>query len=114
MSSTLDRGSRVKVMFLTQTGPVLGLAEMLPPISRTQQPFRFVSLEESAQRRLRATVQSHLDPGGQDAWIEKYRTAIANQPRPRRRLFRVAFGALTIATLGLGSAIYLLHAYLPK
>ena len=51
---TLDRGSRVKLMFLTQTGAVLGAAEMLSPDSWTSQPFRFVSLDEGDQCRLSA------------------------------------------------------------
>jgi hypothetical protein len=53
----LDRGSRVKVVFLTATGPVLGEVEMLRPVSWTEQPFRFVSLQENDQRRLRAATQ---------------------------------------------------------
>src|SRR5512137_1727833 len=36
------RESRVKLMFVTPTGPVLGTAEMLKPVSWNQQPFRFV------------------------------------------------------------------------
>ena len=39
------RESRVKLMFVTPTGPVLGTAEMLNPVSWNQQPFRFVGLE---------------------------------------------------------------------
>src|SRR5271157_5446196 len=75
VSSTLDRGTRVRLMFLTQTGPVLGTAEMLKPLSTSQQPFRFVSLEERDQYRLRAVIQSALDTGA-DKWIEKYRAAL--------------------------------------
>ncbi len=52
----LDQGSRTKLMFLTQTGPVLGMAEMLRPISWREQPFRFVSLHENDHRRLRAAI----------------------------------------------------------
>src|SRR5260370_13920883 len=61
MTDVLDRGSRVKLMFLTHTGPVLGAAEMLNPVSATQQPFRFVALEEDDQRRLRAAADWFLD-----------------------------------------------------
>jgi hypothetical protein len=45
-------------MFLTQKGPVLGSAEMLSPVSWTQQPFRFVALAHSDQRRLQALTGS--------------------------------------------------------
>ena len=44
LQKPLIRGTRIKVMFLTQSGPVLGAAEMLSPVSWTQQPFRFVAL----------------------------------------------------------------------
>jgi hypothetical protein len=111
MSNMLDRGSRIKLMFLTHTGPVLGAAEMLSPVSTTGQPFRFVALEEGDQRRLRAVVQSFLEPGEQ-AWIEKYRAALVHRNPPRRGVFRVVLGALTLLTLCLGSAIYLLHIHL--
>jgi hypothetical protein len=113
MSTMLDRGSRIKLMFLTHTGPVLGAAEMLSPVSTTRQPFRFVVLEEGDQRRLRAVVQSFLDPGEQ-AWIEKYRAALVHRNPPRRGVFRLVLGALTLLTLCLGSAIYLLHVHLLK
>lgn len=56
----LDRGSLVRLMFLVQSGPVLGTAEMLKPVSWTEQPFRFVALHEGDQHRLRTAT--HLSP----------------------------------------------------
>jgi len=112
MSNILDRGSRIKLMFLTPAGPVLGSAEMLSPVSTTRQPFRFVALEEGDQRRLRTVVQSFLDPGEQ-AWIEKYRATLVHRKPARRGFFRVAFGSFILLTL-LGSAIYLLNAHFLK
>ena len=61
---TLDRGSRVKLMFLTQTGAVLGAAEMLKPDSWVSQPFRFVSLDERDQCRLSAAIELSLGQNG--------------------------------------------------
>ena len=61
---TLDQGSRVKLMFLTQTGAVLGAAEMLYPNSWTSQPFRFVSLDEGHQCRLSAAIELSLAQNG--------------------------------------------------
>jgi hypothetical protein len=111
----LDRGSHIKLMFLTQTGPVLGAAEMLNPVSTTRQPFRFVALQEGDQRRLRAAVQSSLDQNpGEQAWIEKYRATLSHRNPPRRRVFRIILGALTLLTLSLGSTIYLFHVHLLK
>jgi len=51
-------GARVSMMFLTQTGPVIGQAELLNPVSWTEQPFRFVALQADDQRRLRKAIQS--------------------------------------------------------
>jgi hypothetical protein len=115
VSSVLDRGSRVKLMFLTHTGPVLVPVEMLSPISQTQQPFRFVALEEGDQRRLRAAVQSSLNQNPrEEAWIEKYRATLAHRRPARRATFRILLGALTLLTLSVGSAIYVLHIHLLK
>jgi hypothetical protein len=115
MSNMLDRGSRIKLMFLTQTGPVLGAAEMLNPVSTTRQPFRFVALQEGDQRRLRAAVLSSLDQNpGEQAWIEKYRATLGHRNPPQRRVFRIILGALTLLTLSLGSTIYLFHLHLLK
>jgi hypothetical protein len=115
MSNMLDRGSRIKVMFLTHSGPVLGAAEMLSPVSTTRQPFRFVALQEDDQRRLRAAVQSSLDQNpGEQAWIEKYRATLVHRKPSRPIAFRVVLGALTLLTLGLGSTIYLFHLHLLK
>jgi hypothetical protein len=56
----LDWGCRVKLMFLSQTGVVLGEAEMLSPDCWSRQPFRFVALDESDQCRLRAAIELSL------------------------------------------------------
>lgn len=112
LSKPLIRGTRVRVMFLTQSGPVLGAAEMLSPVSWTEQPFRFVALAHDDQRRLRAvtgcspeistalvpgtsllasslreTPQETVDPELQ--WIDKYRDAVKRSPPPGRLLKRI-------------------------
>jgi len=61
LSSPLDQGSRVKLMFLTDAGTVLGTAEMLPSVSGSLQPFRFVTIDEDHERRLRDVIQSSVD-----------------------------------------------------
>ena len=122
VSPMLDQGSRVKMMFLTQMGPVSGVAEMLSPVSAARQPFRFTSLEESDERRLRAAVQSCLtqnlvqNPGenpAEQAWIEKYRAAIV-RPNPHHwGVFGIVLGTLTLLTFCLGTALYMLvHVHL--
>src|SRR4029077_9027368 len=56
LSKPLILGTRIKLMFLTENGPVFGAAEMLGPISWTHQPFRFVALTYGDQRRLQAVT----------------------------------------------------------
>lgn len=115
LSPPLHQGSLVKLMFLTSTGPVMGAAEMLSPVTRSQQPFRFVTLHEEAQRRLKTAIQSSLYPQGpQEAWIEKYRAAI-DQIEPRqRRLSPVLLGIVGLGLLGLAGTLYALHTHLLK
>ena len=95
----LIRGTRIRVMFLTPKGPVLGAAEMLTPVSWTQQPFRFVTTARREQPRLQATGGCSpkldipppqpgspvLDPAPE--WIDKYRAAVSQNP-PRRPLLQ--------------------------
>jgi len=122
VSPVLDRGSCIKLMFLTHTGPVSGAAEMLSPVSTNQQPFRFISLEKSDAYRLRVAVQSSLNqnscqnPGlnpAEEAWIEKYREAtLADRSPHKRGVFGLVLGALTLLTFCLGTVIYVLHVHL--
>ena len=116
LSKPLDQGSVVKLMFQTHRGPVLGTAEMLIPVTCTQQPFRFVALPEGDQRTLLAAFQSGLYRNtDEEEWMEEFRAAIMNwNPYPRRRLFRAVLAAVTLATLCLGSAIYVLHLHVLK
>jgi hypothetical protein len=119
VSKPLIRGTRIKVMFMTQSGPVLGAAEMLSPVSWTEQPFRFVALAYGDRRRLQAITGSSLklempipvptspivdaehhttpisDPEHQ--WIDKYRDAVSRNPPPRP-LLKKMLGALLPGT----------------
>jgi hypothetical protein len=61
LSKPLDQGSEVKLMFLTQTGPVLAAAEILSPIPGGSQPFKFTSLFNDDRRRLQAAIQLSQD-----------------------------------------------------
>ena len=109
LSKPLIRGTRIKVMFLTQTGPVLGSAEMLTPVSWTQQPFRFVALASEDQRRLQAVTgcaprveipaarPASRTVDAEPDWIDKYRAAVSTTP-PRRRFLERMLEALTPGT----------------
>jgi hypothetical protein len=48
-------------MFLTRKGSVLGVAEMLSPLSWGLQAFKFVRLYDDDELRLQAAIQSSLD-----------------------------------------------------
>ena len=54
----LGQDSPVKLMFRTETGLVLGTAEMLSPISRTLQPFRFIAIAEDDRLKLSDAIRS--------------------------------------------------------
>lgn len=56
-SSPLPTGSVVRLLFVTPKGPVAGTAEMLHPVSWTEQPFRFAAIPQPDQQRLRAMIQ---------------------------------------------------------
>src|SRR6266704_3255479 len=83
----LDPNTRASLMFLSDGGPVLGKAEMLSPLSRTQQAFRFVALDQNNQRNLQRGIQSHLNQNfDEEQWIAKYRSALTHQAPPPRVL----------------------------
>jgi hypothetical protein len=110
-------GSRVKLMFMAQTGPVLCAAEMLTPLSPHRQAFRLVSLGAGDQRRLRATIDAHVKnprKKQEEEWIEKYRAAVSPTKRPRKRLRRLALAAGVIGVIGLASALYAVNAHFLK
>jgi hypothetical protein len=134
----LNQGAHVKLMFLTETGPVLGEAELLRALSWTVQPFRFVALAEADKRRLQAAIQplagsaqspeqnfivipdrakqsSDIEPGllSDEEWINKYRAAKVNRRPSRKRLFRMLFGTVTFATVCL-CAIYFFSLHLAR
>jgi hypothetical protein len=104
--------SQVKLMFVTPTGPVLGTAEMLKPISLSQQPFRFVALEYDDRRRLQTSIQSSF--GGtvdEQEWIEKFRATLDQRQPEKKRLLSMPVAAFALAMLSLGSAIYLFNIF---
>jgi hypothetical protein len=74
LAKPLNQGSRVKLMFLTGKGSVFGAAEMLPPISWVQQPFKFTRLHDDDQERLKAAIQVSIDQGRRDVGeMERFR-----------------------------------------
>ena len=58
----LDRGTRVKLMFTTQKGTILGSAKMLTPVDGGLQPFRFVRFGREHKKKLSAAIQWYSSP----------------------------------------------------
>jgi hypothetical protein len=109
LSKSVDQGSRVRLMFLTEAGSVLGGAEMLPSVSDRLQPFRFISLPADDQRRVGALIGEWSQNKSELAWIEKLRAASAQHNEPAFWRFKLA-GAIGLLTIGLViAAAYLLH-----
>jgi len=134
LPKVLDKGTQAKLLFLTQTGPILGVAELLQPVSRREQPFRFLTLHADDQNRLWTATHQAPKPLTPEAvaeklerptltaeqiaestrevqWIEKYRTAIEDSGPPRKRSQWKFFAAITAATLGMG-VVYALQSHL--
>ena len=109
----LARQSRVKLMFVTPTGPVLGTAEMLRPVSWSQQPFRFVGLDQDDQRRLQESIQSSFGQSQQRSGVDRQIPGCPREqrPEPRRSLLSKPLAALALAMISLGSAIYLCSVF---
>jgi hypothetical protein len=116
LPTPLTQGSRVKVMFVTDAGSVLGGAEMLSPVSGTQQPFRFVSLAVQDRRRLESIIpvsvyQDITEPD----WMKKLRAVSEDRyaPPPPSRV-KMAVLAVSLMALGLAGATFFLHVPLLK
>jgi hypothetical protein len=104
----LQPDAQVKLMFVTPTGPVLGTAEMLKPVSCGQQPFRFVTLEQDDRHRLQASIQSSFGQNAHEQeWIEKFRATLDHRKPEKSRFFSAPLAIFTLALLSLGTAIYL-------
>jgi len=114
LSQPVVQGSRVKLMFLTGAGSVLGGAEMLRPVTNALQPFRFVSLAADDHRRLGTLIwERSIQNKSEEVWIEKLRAASARRKERRPWRFKVA-GAVGLLTISLATAAYLLHFGLLK
>jgi hypothetical protein len=77
LSETLDYRSVVKVRFVTHAGTIHASAEMLKPVSRDLQPFRFVAIRVGDERKLRAVIQSYLRRNHDgDESVDSYRARL--------------------------------------
>ena len=115
LSHPLDPNTRASLIFLSDGGPVLGTAEMLNPLSRTQQAFRFVELDRNNRRNLQLGIRSHLNQSSdEDRWIAKYRSAILHRAPSQRGTLKIVFGSVAFGILVLIGAAYFFHFELFK
>src|SRR5260370_23818701 len=68
LSEPVVQGSQVKLIFLTGAGAVLGGAEMLRPVTKGLQPFRFISLPAVEQRRVGARIGEWSQNTSEQPW----------------------------------------------
>jgi len=108
LSEPFDKGTAIKLMFLTHSGPVIAGAELLNPVTTCLQPFRFTELPQDDQNRLEATIQSLLNRGTHEQkWIEKYRAAVVETPAEKKKtVSRFLLGAAGLGVVSAISALY--------
>lgn len=111
----LDPNILASLIFLSEGGPVLGSAEMLSPLSPTQQAFRFVALDQKNRRNLQLGIQSHLNQdSAEDRWIAKYRSALLHNPPPQRRALKIILRSVAFGMLVVVGVAYVFHVGLLK
>ena len=106
----LDEGSSQKLMFVTHTGPVLGTAKMLAPVSSHLQPFQFVSLHQNDKRKLGEAIRTCLEPDdSRTQWIEKYRVAAEKHSRHKQDRTKKILTIGSMVALALVGLFYYWH-----
>ena len=73
LQTELSTGDFVEIAFLTRSGPIHAMAEMLRPMRKAKaraaclQPFRFVALGDQDHHKLSMILDSALDGGSRDS-----------------------------------------------
>ena len=115
LSQPLHPNTRASLMFLTDGGPVLGKAEMLSPLSRTQQAFRFIALDQNNQRNLQLGIQLLLNQNfDEEQWIAKYRSALTHRVPPTKPALKIIRGSVAFGILVVLSVAHFLNLELLK
>lgn len=104
----LHRSLQIKLLFVTSAGPVMGAAEMLDPVTYTQQPFRFLKMDGGTTNRLQLAIKDALYPlSSEEDWVRQYRSAISDSEPRHLHLPKILTVGLTLALLSLGGAAIL-------
>ena len=79
----MSAGDFIEIAFHTRSGPIHGMAEMLPPTRKYQsaclQPFRFIALGDDDHRTLRMALEAFQDRRFLDSISENYSPASDEQ-----------------------------------
>lgn len=117
LPGTFHPGVVVDLSFQTHRGPVAGTAEMLRPITRTQQPFRFLSVPDGDQRTLQTAFESNLYRNiDQEERIEELRASVAKalakwKPPRARRSFGAKLALGLVALMGCLACVFCIHFF---
>jgi hypothetical protein len=113
LPETAHQGCLAELMFHTDQGPVFGTAEMLVPLTCTQQPFRFLTLPEPDQQLLHAACQSgRFRNTDLEERIEELRAAVANTLTQWHQASRWRFVAKLVLALGAVTGFVVCGLYL--
>jgi hypothetical protein len=94
-----DGGSQVKLMFVTDAGPLLTPVELLRPVSWGQQAFRFSGMCEADQHRLHSAIQRWRGETINEDWIAKYRAAVMQQQPAENKFAKLIVAAAALSAL---------------
>ena len=79
LPAEMSVGDFIEIAFHTRSGPIHGMAEMLPPTRKYQsaclQPFRFIALGDDDHRKLRMALDALQDRRLLDSISENYAPA---------------------------------------
>jgi hypothetical protein len=79
LPAEMSAGDFIEIAFHTRSGPVHGMAEMLPPTRKFKsaclQPFRFIALGDDDHRKLRMALDALQDRGLLDSVSDSHSSA---------------------------------------
>lgn len=117
LPGTFHPGVMVDLTFQTHRGTVAGTAQMLRPITKTQQPFRFLALPDGDQSTLQRAFESGLYRNiDEEERIEELKAAVAKalekwNPSRSRRSFGAKLAIGLVALMGCLACVFCIHFF---
>lgn len=114
LDEPLDKGAKVAVCFRAHNEHMALTAEMLVPIGRNEQPFRFIRLPEGDEHRLRNAFQSGFYRNiEEEELIEELKASVLNSNfGSGPRLVVIAVRLVVLAVLAVALVGFALHAHI--